>query len=374
MCALLHLAHHAGTEFVIENPADRGELSRPNLFIDATHGPLWLMPAVCALIKRTSAKSVTFEMCAFGAPWQKATTLLYTAGFDAWLDVLKDRQCEHSSHAKLAGGEKTKSGWNSNETAAYPPDFNSYLAQAVAGMVKQRSVGVVKPPSANSGPDVVKEEAPKDTRPKVPLPPARRDSEPLSTTDGKAGSSSESEVNVDASSETHGKSQVRNLPEATSIRRLSFAGEEISHKEPDAEPDTTAQAAPPNQPRRRRVQFKKTAGARSTRSQNPTLVRGMGTSIGYVMNAIKMSVASSAYALGTVDLFDEFARDDSFTLRAALAKPSSTDPKTQAEAYAHKETGWKASDAKELQNHESNGSWEYIDASQLPHAAVALSS
>jgi hypothetical protein len=40
-------------------------------------------------------------MCAFGAPWQKATTLLYTAGFDAWLDVLRDRQCELSSHAKL---------------------------------------------------------------------------------------------------------------------------------------------------------------------------------------------------------------------------------------------------------------------------------
>ena len=32
------------------------------------------MPAICALIKRTSAKTVTFPMCAFGASWQKATT------------------------------------------------------------------------------------------------------------------------------------------------------------------------------------------------------------------------------------------------------------------------------------------------------------
>jgi len=98
MCALLHLAHRAGTEIIIENPADRGDLSQPNYFLNASHGPLWLMPAICALIKRTSAKTtVTFAMCAFGAPWQKATTLLYTAGFDAWLDVLRERRCEHTA-------------------------------------------------------------------------------------------------------------------------------------------------------------------------------------------------------------------------------------------------------------------------------------
>jgi len=91
------------------------------------------------------------------------------------------------------------------------------------------------------------------------------------------------------------------------------------------------------------------------------------------MNAIGMSVAASAYALGTVNLFDEFARQESSTLRAALAKASSADPKTQAEAYAHDETGWKASEAKDLKNHESNGSWEYIDASQLPATVVSSS-
>jgi hypothetical protein len=72
MCALLMLAHRAGTEFIVENPADRGDLIKPELFINALHGPLWLMAAVCALSKHTSAKMVTFAMCAFGAPWQKA--------------------------------------------------------------------------------------------------------------------------------------------------------------------------------------------------------------------------------------------------------------------------------------------------------------
>ena len=39
MCSLLMLAHRAGTEFIIENPADRGDLTEPSLFIDAAHGP-----------------------------------------------------------------------------------------------------------------------------------------------------------------------------------------------------------------------------------------------------------------------------------------------------------------------------------------------
>ena len=51
---------------------------------------------------------------------------------------------------------------------------------------------------------------------------------------------------------------------------------------------------------------------------------------------------------------------------APRSQPSLAGPKSQAEAYSRDETGWKASEAKELKNHETNGSWEYIDASQLP--------
>ena len=103
-------AHRSGTEYIIENPADRGDVAKPKLFIDAEHGPLWLLPVVCALLRQTSAKMVTFAMCAFGAPWLKAITLMYTAGLDAWLDVLSERGCEHNGHEKIAGGEKTTQG------------------------------------------------------------------------------------------------------------------------------------------------------------------------------------------------------------------------------------------------------------------------
>ena len=74
---------------------------------------------------------------------------MYTAGLDTWLDILSERVCEHpDGHKKVAGGEKTSKGWNSNEAAAYryPADFNSYLAQAVADLVQQRRSASLAPP------------------------------------------------------------------------------------------------------------------------------------------------------------------------------------------------------------------------------------
>ena len=103
------------------------------------------MPAIQALAKQTSTKLVTFTMCAFGAEWQKETTLMYTAGLDAWFDSLDQRLCEHATHAKVAGGDKSKSGWNSSTAAAYPPDFNSFVAQAFASFVRQRQSSDLTP-------------------------------------------------------------------------------------------------------------------------------------------------------------------------------------------------------------------------------------
>ena len=48
MAALLHLAHRVGTEFMVENPDDRGDESEPEHFIHLDHGPLWEYPAVVA--------------------------------------------------------------------------------------------------------------------------------------------------------------------------------------------------------------------------------------------------------------------------------------------------------------------------------------
>ena len=379
MCALLLLAHRAGTEFIIENPADRGDVSKPELFINAMHGPLWLVAAICALTKQTSARAVTFAMCAFGAPWQKYTTLLYSAGFSSWLDVLRERTCEHTTHAKIAGGTKTKSGWNSNEAAAYPPDFNSYIAQAAADLVKQRrsTLSSTAAPHVTSGPDAAIEMPSESNKTKgssfAPQPKAPAPAE--TSVHPKAPAPAETlGVSIDLPT----RSILDPGKRDTSIRQPSFADENISHEEPDAEElpnDVTA--APP----RKRVVFEKTAGARATRSQKPVLARamdtspnfrapgralvGLGVSAGFAMAAMGMSVASSAFVLGTTNFFDEIALKKS-SLRAALAKPSTVDPKNQTEAYASDKSGWQKSETKELKNHADNGSWEYIDASQLP--------
>ena len=324
-------------------------------------------------------------MCAFGAPWQKYTTLMYSAGFGPWLDVLHERKCEHSTHAKIAGGTKSKSGWNSNETAAYPPDFNSYLAQAASDVVKRRrsSVSTTAAPRTEeepSGIDAAIEPLPEPIKLKGSTFPPRRDTpapgEP--SVHPKAPAPAETLGDKLHSVTQTIRSAISAADRATSIRQLSFADENIAHEEPEPEELSDDVAAAPA---RKTVTFTKTAGAKATRSQMPTIARamdtsagfrapgralvGLGISAGFVMAAMGMSVASSAFALGTTNFFDEIALKQG-TLRAALAKPSTIDPKNQSDAYSRDKPGWQASENKELKNHADNGSWEYIDASMLP--------
>ena len=339
---------------------------------------------VNALAKRASTKLVTFAMCEFGAPWQKATTLMYTAGLSSWLDVLRERQCSHTTHEKVAGGTKTGSSWNSNEAAAYPPDFNSYLAQAAADLISQRRHRFTSIKSAargnesTSNPDaaVAPPDRPEEIKGSA-FPPRPKAPAPAETL---------AHLKAPAPAETLGAQSISSVIAETSgtssTRRLSFAEENIAHEEPDPEDTAEDEAVAENKPLRKRVTYEKTAGARATRSQKPVIARaldtspnfrapgralaGLGVNVGYAMSAIGMSVAASVFALGTTNLFDELANKKSSLGSALQAKPSSVDPKTQSEAYARDKPGWQKSEAKELKNHADNGSWEYLDASQLP--------
>ena len=85
-----------------------------------------------------------------------------------------------------------------------------------------------------------------------------------------------------------------------------------------AEPEVTERSEPIAEKPRRRVHFEKTAGARATRSQNPTLVRGMGTSAGYAMLAMGATLASSVYLLGSTELSSELAAGELSSVRRAL--------------------------------------------------------
>lgn len=150
----------------------------------------------------------------------------------------------------------------------------------------------------------------------------------------------------------------------SSFRQPSFANEQIEHEEPEPE-EAAASVGPtakPNAPTKTVRFHEKTAGTRATRSQNATVVRGMNTSSGYAMLCLGLCTLSTAiYAMGTTNVMKELSKPDG-SLSAALAKPSSVDPKNQEEAYAQDKPGWQKSEDKELKNHAANGSWEYITA------------
>ena len=147
-------------------------------------------------------------------------------------------------------------------------------------------------------------------------------------------------------------------------RKLNFDDHELGniHEEPEPEelPDALDQPAdfiPAKKPSKPKVTFEKTAGARATRSNNPTVIRGLSTSTGFAMLSLGMTLSAAVYAMGTVDMLDELTKPDG-SLSAALAKPSTIDPKSQADAYNQDKPGWTTSEAKELKNHADNGSWE----------------
>ena len=94
-------------------------------------------------------------MCAFSSPWQKYTTLVFSAGFDAWLTPLRKLSCEHAGHAEPAGGQNTDGEWQSARAAAYPADFNLYLARAIAALASPK----VKPTPLTRSSEVPKEDS-----------------------------------------------------------------------------------------------------------------------------------------------------------------------------------------------------------------------
>ena len=53
-----------------------------------------------------------------------ASDMLFLRLFPGGFGVFAFSQCDE----KVAGGDKTNDGWNSSMAAAYPPDFNGYLA------------------------------------------------------------------------------------------------------------------------------------------------------------------------------------------------------------------------------------------------------
>ena len=126
---ILRAAHNAGSEFGIESPVDHGDTHQPELFVDADHAPLWVVPEIIALKADTECATITFPQCAMGAPWRKDTTIMCTPALGYLLSELGLLKCTHASHAERAVGIRESDGsWNSKRAAAYPARLNAILA------------------------------------------------------------------------------------------------------------------------------------------------------------------------------------------------------------------------------------------------------
>ena len=76
-------------------------------------------------------------MCMFGAETQKYSTLWFTSGLSPSLRKLNAMLCSHTpgAHESIAGGVQGDGGkWNSANAAAYPADFNLFVADSIAAL------------------------------------------------------------------------------------------------------------------------------------------------------------------------------------------------------------------------------------------------
>lgn len=138
MSILLHVATVAGMEFIVKNPADRGDRDLPHLFIDGQHGPVWLMPDKVTLSKSCHCERVTVAQCRFGGDAQKYTSFLYSPGFSPDLSYMESLRCLHgpNEHVERAGGTKANYEWESASLAAFVPALNFALAEACVGLAR----------------------------------------------------------------------------------------------------------------------------------------------------------------------------------------------------------------------------------------------
>ena len=310
---LLLAAQLVGTQWALENPADRGDPVAHRLWLHDDHGPVWLMPEIQALMKTCAASVATFPMCAFSAPWQKFTTLMFSAGFESWFAPLNDLQCTHKSHGKAAGGLDENGEWASGEAAAYPSDFNYYVARAI------QSLTLALPLS--DSPMLRKSDAPTEdsveTRAAdLNLPPPKADPN---------------------FRKIHPSSTGGPCPPPDVTAPVSPVG-----RQPDfdaVEQDSAVAPSPSAPPRPKKVHFQRGLGKHETRSKR-----------------VAAHFVSS----------DELHARTPSGFRALHAKPSREDPRNRAQALAQDPDGWRASERKEIQNHLKNKTFDIIDRSELP--------
>ena len=351
--AIIMAGYLVGSQYAIENPADRGNTEWKAGFMHADHGPLWLMSAIVRLAEGFDGTTVTFPMCSFEAPWQKITSVMYSPGLTPWLEPLGRLTCEHVRHARVAGGVVGSQGEPSSATSAYPPQFNLYLARAIA------SLHTPGAPIAKVGAEPEPVAATTVEEADAPAGGADHRTKPAATEQLVAPHT----VPEHAAPATPRRLRPRDAPAPDTVASPPVRGVATI----DA-PPVPFDAGPPVAP------FTATKNARGLgrhdlRPRRGAMHRTLGTT-GFVALALGSVGALRKCAGGVTSAleqkagisFDPVTGDAGY---AALAKPSSQDPGTQQAAYASNKPVWLASEKVELLNHEVNGSFRWMDRSEF---------
>ena len=347
--AIIAAGNDAGTQYILENPSDRGILSDGDLFIDEQHAPLWVYPPVVALRKATDGRAATFPQCAFGADWQKFTTLVYSPGLEKWLGPLTNLRCPHSSHAKAAGGTRKDDGsWSSLEAAAYPADMNYYIASAIRCLADDGLPPALPDAHRGRGSN------------QVPSSAARQATQPEKPT-GVAASVSPATAQPPAPRPRPASPQQAGRDLSLDLAK---AATDPADTVPAAVPTIAAnivKKVKKNEIEQKRVHF---------RPARPTLgVGGAGARVAGSPIRLRSDRALLCFsAPWTTERPTALAPPHvPQTRRArALAAQAACDPKNRLDAMARDREGWTAAELDELRNHSTNKSWTVLDRSKLP--------
>ena len=138
---LIDAAAAAGVAWALENPADRGDRTSPAWWPPfANHAPIWISPAIRCAVRDAGGVMRTFAQCAFGAAVQKWTSIAHSPSLSTDLVGLDAHSCPHGrlQHEQQAHGLAPDGSFLSAAAAAYPPQMNEYLANALADYARRR--------------------------------------------------------------------------------------------------------------------------------------------------------------------------------------------------------------------------------------------
>ena len=355
-CAILRAGVEAGSEFIVENPADRGDPTRPELFLEPDHAPLWVMPDILELSKYAHARQVTFPMCAFGVDYLKHTTLLFSPGMAPGLEGFELLRCTHGdSHRDRAGGIKTNGVWNSASKAAYPSELNVALAKAFRLLLNSEPLPLDK---------YIRREEPRagHSVPAALMPPP-------------------------AAAVARDPHEQPRMPEATPRLTAPAAAAPSS---PSRQHSATPSTLPPEPPRLSELAAPPTPASKSPTAAPKTSTAYPGRPAGYVPEAHRPTAerpdlpsTNTRYAsrnAGRAQLAQSDASlSPSLMLLSKEAPHDSTsssgpdalrpDPKTHASAMKDDAQGWTKAEEAELANHANNGSFQLMDKSEFEREA-----